>query len=519
MDKEKDGVNNQAGENKDPDFSENIFVNEDESVNDDKQLDDEDLYESEINNEVSEQDDSEVSNKEELKEDNISEEEDISEIENLSNEINSEETLDVKEKSNESDKEEKPNKSGFTKKKKIITGVCLCAALILGIVANNVVSKYEKIVYPRAKLYESNISKLDENSLKEEIENVKNDIGNSKIKIETKNNKYDIKFSELIKSYNEEDLTEEAMSYGKDGNIIQQFGIITIGKSRDYTFDIATDDKAISEFVNKVYEDNSESSIEPKVEINGEDIEIIKGKNGNVVDKNSLIDEIKSTIKDYDGKNKEINLTVNYIEEEPKISISDLEKVDTKISSYSTQYGTGGGRGKNIEVATSKIDDLLLMPGEEFSYENMVGPVSQENGYTYAPVISNGELVQGIGGGVCQVSSTIYNAQLKAGILPTERRNHSKAVSYVPRGLDATLASGSIDYKFKNTYDYPLVINTYTSSGRIYIEFWSNKNSTKGITYEAVSYVNGKVANTYLYGYDSNKNRVYEKHIDTSVYR
>ena len=74
---------------------------------------------------------------------------------------------------------------------------------------------------------------------------MKNDIGNSKIKIEIKNNKYDIKFSELIKSYNEEDLTEEAMSYGKDGNILQQFGIITIGTSRDYTFDIAIDDKAI----------------------------------------------------------------------------------------------------------------------------------------------------------------------------------------------------------------------------------------------------------------------------------
>ena len=159
------------------------------------------------------------------------------------------------------------------------------------------------------------------------------------------------------------------------------------------------------------------------------------------------------------------------------------------------------------------------MPGEEFSYENLVGPISKENGYTYAPVISNGELVQGIGGGVCQVSSTIYNAQLKAGILPTERRNHSKSVNYVPRGLDATLATGSIDYKFKNTYDYPLVINAYTSGGKIYIEFWSNKNSTNGITYEAISYANGKVANTYLYGYDLNKNRVYEKHIDTSVYR
>ncbi len=165
MDKEKDGVNNQAGENKDPDFSENIFVNED------KQLDD--LSKSEVNNEVSEHDDSEVSNKEELKEDNISEEEYISEVENLRNEINSEETLDVKEKSNEEYREEKLNKSGFIKKKKIIIGVCLCAVLILGIVANNVASKYEKIVYPGAKLYESNISKHDKNRLKEEIERYK----------------------------------------------------------------------------------------------------------------------------------------------------------------------------------------------------------------------------------------------------------------------------------------------------------------------------------------------------------
>ena len=309
------------------------------------------------------------------------------------------------------------------------------------------------------------------------------------------------------------------MFYGKDSNMIQKFGIITLGKSRDYKFDIDTDDKAINDFVDEIYEDNSKNCIEPNVEINGDNIKIIKGKNGKVVDKNSLIDEIKSTIKDYDGKSKEINLTVNYIEKKPKISILDLEKVNTRISSYSTQYGTGGGRGKNIEIATSKIDNLLLMPGEEFSYENLVGPISKKNGYTYAPVISNGELVQGIGGGVCQVSSTIYNAQLKAGILPTERRNHSKSVNYVPRGLDATLATGSIDYKFKNTYDYPLVINAYTSGGKIYIEFWSNKDSTNGITYEAISYANGKVANTYLYGYDLNKNRVYEKHIDTSVYR
>ena len=157
------------------------------------------------------------------------------------------------------------------------------------------------------------------------------------------------------------------------------------------------------------------------------------------------------------------------------------------------------------------------MPGDEFSYEKVVGPVTSENGYTYATIISNGMLVQGIGGGVCQVSSTIYNAQLKCGILPTERQNHSKSVNYVPKGLDATLASGSIDYKFVNTYDYPIVINAYNENGKIYIEFWSNKNATNGITYEAVSYISGRVANTYLYGYKGN-DKIYEKYIDTSIY-
>jgi len=167
----------------------------------------------------------------------------------------------------------------------------------------------------------------------------------------------------------------------------------------------------------------------------------------------------------------------------------------------------------------NKIDDLLLMPGNEFSYEQSVGPVIQANGYTYAPVISDGKLIQGIGGGVCQVSSTLYNTQLKAGILPTERRNHSHPVSYVPRGLDATLASGSIDYKFKNTHEYPIVINTHTEGGKLTIELWSNEHALKGIEYKAVGYASGKTANSYLYGYDKDGNKVYEKHIDTSVYR
>ncbi|MBQ9014378.1 MAG: VanW family protein, partial [Bacilli bacterium] len=84
---------------------------------------------------------------------------------------------------------------------------------------------------------------------------------------------------------------------------------------------------------------------------------------------------------------------------------------------------------------------------------------------------------------------------------------------------DATLASGSIDYKFLNTYDYPIIINTYTKDSNLYIEFWSNKEVNKNITYEPISLITGRSAQTYLYGYDLDGNKVYEKFIDTSIYR
>lgn len=413
------------------------------------------------------------------------------------------------------------DKLKLAKKKKVILLAFIGVVAIVGVLAKVFTSKYNQLVYPGTKLYTVNISKLNDSHLSNKVSDIKNNIGNNEIKIISKNHTYDIRFKDLIKSYNENDLEKEVMSYGKDGNLLQKFGIITIGVNRNYTFNIEFNDEAINELVDKVYDENSNLAVNPKISINKDNVEIKEGKVGNIVDKEFLASQIKEIILSYDGKGEDSDkiIQVTYIKVDPDISVEDLKKVDTKISSYSTEYGTGGGRGKNIEVAASKIDDLILMPGEEFSYENTVGPVTQENGYFYAPVISNGQLVQGIGGGVCQVSSTMYNAQLMAGILPTERRNHSKAVSYVPRGLDATLASGSIDYKFKNTYDYPIVINSYTSGGNLYIEFWSNKDMTKGLTYEAVSYVSGNVANTYLYGYDLDNNKVYEKHIDTSIYR
>lgn len=427
--------------------------------------------------------------------------------------------------SDDSEKEVKIEDShteyGHTNNKKIgiIIGSITGVIILLSIIINVNISKYDSVVYPGISIYGEDVAGLNKNELNKKIDKLKNKINEKKVTIDANTKAYHLQMRDIVLDYNEEELSDKIFTYNKDKNIFGKFTSILIKQKIDYKLDIDLNKAILKEKAVKISEDTSKKCEEPKIVINGNDIKYEYGKKGIKLDTKVFLSTIETSIKNNNIYKDDVKISCKYIDDNPKINMKDLEKVNCKISTYSTTYGPGGGRGSNVESAAKKMDNYLLMPGDEFSYEKAVGPVIQSNGYTYAPIISNGELVQGIGGGVCQVSSTLYNTQLKAGILPIERRNHSKPVSYVPRGLDATLASGSIDYKFKNTHDYPIVINTHTGGGKLTIEFWSNKDALKGIEYKPVGYVSGKTANTYLYGYDKDGNKVYEKHIDTSVYR
>lgn len=139
------------------------------------------------------------------------------------------------------------------------------------------------------------------------------------------------------------------------------------------------------------------------------------------------------------------------------------------IGSYSTQYrylGKNLGRAKNITIAANKFNGLVINPNEEISFNKIVGTRSKENGFVNAPTIFLGELTPGIGGGVCQVSSTVYAAALAAGLKIIKRNPHSRNVSYIMAGLDATVSYEECDAKcsnldliFSNPYSWPIKIN------------------------------------------------------------
>ena len=136
------------------------------------------------------------------------------------------------------------------------------------------------------------------------------------------------------------------------------------------------------------------------------------------------------------------------------------------ISSYSTKYDASNvNRSGNLKIAADKINGTVLMPGEEFSYNEVVGKRTIEEGYRNAKIYENGQVVDGLAGGICQISSTLYNAVLLANLEITERRNHSYTTSYVPAGRDATVVYGTQDFKFKNSRTYPIKIEANVANG------------------------------------------------------
>lgn len=157
------------------------------------------------------------------------------------------------------------------------------------------------------------------------------------------------------------------------------------------------------------------------------------------------------------GSLLDLNLPTQVVQ--PRITYDFLHTIDGKLSSYSTWYAEGK-RGHNIEVATEKIDGTLLLPGQIFSFNETVGPRVLSSGFGVAPVIIHGQLQPGVGGGICQVSGTLYNAALKAGLKTVLRNHHSFPVSDggIPTGRDATVAYGELDMRFQNSLPYPVYI-------------------------------------------------------------
>ncbi|MGP0587810.1 VanW family protein [Paenibacillus timonensis] len=191
---------------------------------------------------------------------------------------------------------------------------------------------------------------------------------------------------------------------------------------------------------------------------------------------------------------------------QPKVTLDLLKKegIRRKIVQFSTSLRTSGvGRVHNVDSAARSIDGTVLAPDEIFDYGEAIEYAEKTFGFQEAPVIFGGRLVPGVGGGICQVSSTLYNAAVRAGLSIVERRNHSLPVSYLPKGQDATFAKGYINFRFKNTSGHHLLIRATVENSQLTVKLFGDipgniSYSLESRTTEIIPPPNKYVANTSL---------------------
>ncbi|MDH7578737.1 MAG: VanW family protein [Bacillota bacterium] len=211
---------------------------------------------------------------------------------------------------------------------------------------------------------------------------------------------------------------------------------------------------------------------------------VVPGKPGRVLDLETALKALEQSKERPDS-----SVVLNFKELQPHVRTEDIlaMKIDGLLFSYTTYFDVRNvNRTYNINVAADALDNQLVKPGEVFSFNSVVGPRSEEKGYKEALVIIDDQFTPGIGGGVCQVSSTLYNAILLAGLEIVERSNHSLPVEYVPLGRDATVAYGGRDLKFRNNTSGCLYLRTRVQGGALTVKIFGNTREKKSVLLDSI---------------------------------
>lgn len=175
---------------------------------------------------------------------------------------------------------------------------------------------------------------------------------------------------------------------------------------------------------------------------------------------------------------KDLYVSSDYLSNN-KTSLTTSTEYKYSVEATTPTFKSSVNSIKNVQNAFKKIDGIIVKPNETFYYLKAIGAVTKENGFIESGVISNGQYSTGIGGGICQGSTTLHNAVIKAGLTVVERRNHSLPSKYVEKGLDA-MVTGKLDYGFKNTSKYPVKIRAYVSGGEVVVRLESTGDITNG---------------------------------------
>ncbi len=273
--------------------------------------------------------------------------------------------------------------------------------------------------------------------------------------------------AELGMKWDDTDIVADALYVGRSGNMVERY------KQRKdlehdkkiYPLRLDFDREKIDEIVKEQGKLYDVEAVNATLSKKDGDFTVTAGTKGEKIDEGASVSRIMSALDNFNGSDMTVDLVV--VEDIPKASAEDLEKIHDIIGSYKTSFKTSSAdRSGNVRNGTRLVNGTVLLPGDTFSMYNTVSPFTEENGYFLAGSYLNGMVVESLGGGICQVSSTLYNAVLRAELDVIERHNHSMIVSYVDLSSDAAISGTSKDFKFVNSSDNPIYIEGITTEDK-----------------------------------------------------
>lgn len=344
------------------------------------------------------------------------------------------------------------------------------------------------------------IDKLDVSGMTREealaaLESYEKNLGGQSIKLGIGDNVIEAKLSDLGVTFDNEDLVDEAIGVGRAGNIVKRYKDQKDLQHSGKTFPLSWQ---TNEDTVRTYVENNCTKYDKKAQNasltreNGA-FNFVAGTEGLELNVDSAVRTISDYLENSWTSDNTAVLNLETQITEPEGSAEELANIKDLLGSFTTSFSTSGSnRCKNVSSGASHINGTVLYPGEEFSAYETVSPFTEANGYAMAGSYLNGEVVDSMGGGICQVSTTLYNAVLRAELNVTERSPHSMTVHYVDLSEDAAIAGTYKDFKFVNSTEYPIYIEGYTTSDKkitfnIYGKETRDKNRTISFESQMVS--------------------------------
>ena len=291
-------------------------------------------------------------------------------------------------------------------------------------------------------------------------------------------------------TWTNKDVISEIADYGHAANIIARYKQEKDLEANGASFEIEIDfnREQIQAFITNNCSSWSEPAVEPSMTHGSSGFVYTEGSDGVIIDEEASLEKIYSYLTtEWNGTNVTIELETEL--DEPTTTVEELQQLTSVLGTYTTSYSTSNtARSANISNACAMINGLTLNPGESFSTLDTITPFTEENGYQLAGSYVGNEVVDSFGGGICQVSTTLYNAVIRAELNVTMRYCHSMSVSYVALSADAAIAeSTGMDFRFTNNLSYPIYIEGSTGGGYITFTIYGveTRDSNRKVSFES----------------------------------